>query len=101
MIDLGFIKIDSSNFIAIVIGIAFFVLQILLVFKVNVITFAANIFSIVLMFSRNIVMMCLYCTFITIITSVTNIYTYTITCASMRRNDFSKFIFVCNRFYLL
>ena len=35
MVDLGFVKIDSSNFIAIVIGIAFFVLQILLVFKVK------------------------------------------------------------------
>lgn len=35
MVDLGFIKIDTSNFIAILIGIAVFVLQLILLFKVK------------------------------------------------------------------
>ena len=33
MVDLGFIKIDTSNFIAILIGIAIFVVQLILLFK--------------------------------------------------------------------
>lgn len=35
MVNLGFIKIDASNFIAILIGIAVFVLQLILLFKVK------------------------------------------------------------------
>ncbi len=35
MVDLGFIKIDTSNFIGILIGIAFFVVQLILLFKVK------------------------------------------------------------------
>ncbi len=33
MVDLGFIKIDASNFIAIIIGIVIFALQMILLFK--------------------------------------------------------------------
>ena len=35
MVDLGFIKIDASNFIAILIGIAVFTVQLILLFKVK------------------------------------------------------------------
>ena len=35
MIDLGFIKIDTSNFIAILIGIVVFAVQLVLLFKVK------------------------------------------------------------------
>ena len=35
MVDLGFIKIDTSNFIAILIGIVVFAVQLVLLFKVK------------------------------------------------------------------